>query len=204
MSYDPKISKEILVKAFSLLDEIIDEKGVRCHICVYGGSAFLMINEMRRMTGDVAYRILSISGLDERKDVALQEFRKAVVAVGEKLDLPKGWMNDAVKGFVSENEELVEGSDFACGALSVSSPSFEYLLAMKCMSMRSMEDSPHDRNDIKTLLNALEITSVEQVFAIIEKFYPIRQIQAKTMFGVEEIVEEVLAGKSNEKKSFDM
>ncbi len=191
MNSNTKITKEILSNAFSMLDEMLDKQGIRCHICIYGGSAFLMINEMRKMTGDVDYRILSINSLDGRKEFALQNFRKAVQTVGSNLDLPENWMNDAVKGFISQNEELIESKDYKCNALSVSSPSLEYLLAMKCMSMRSFEDSPHDKNDIKVLLNILKIQSSEQVFDIIEKFYPVQLIQAKTLFGVQELIDNI-------------
>ena len=86
----------------------------------------------------------------------MQKFRKSIAATGDELGIPEDWMNDAVKGFISENEELVDGKDYEYGELSVSSPSLEYLLAMKCMSMRSIEDSPHDRKDIKILLNLLK------------------------------------------------
>ena len=46
-----------------------------------------------------------------------------------------------------------------------------------------------DKDDVKFLIALLGITQAEDVFAILEKYYPRRQIKPATQFFVEELFE---------------
>lgn len=60
------------------------------------------------------------------------------------------------------------------------------MLAMKCISARW---DTSDRDDVIFLIRHLELTRPEQVFEIIEDYYPKRQIPVKTQFFIEEVLE---------------
>jgi len=63
----------------------------------------------------------------------------------------------------------------------------EYILAMKSLSARiDATDGP----DIVFLIKALKIRAIEEVFKIIEKYYPRRIIKPATQFFLEEVFSE--------------
>ena len=47
----------------------------------------------------------------------------------------------------------------------------------------------YDREDVRTLINVLGLTTPEEVFSIIEKYYPKNQIKPSTQYFIEEIFE---------------
>ncbi|MBQ7585080.1 MAG: hypothetical protein IJU40_02385 [Desulfovibrionaceae bacterium] len=189
-----KLDKIIINKALDLLAEKINENDLTCRICIYDDEAMLHIGGIRNKTNDVDFRVLNIKRLNKEYDFEeseIQTLRRLINEVAEELNLNSDWMNDGVKGFISENEDFSEEISYGDGILSVVYPSIEYLLAMKCVSMRNLNDSIHDREDIKNLLNILEINDCNKVYDIIELYYPVALIQPKTMYGIEEIVEKI-------------
>lgn len=66
----------------------------------------------------------------------------------------------------------------------------EYLLAMKCMSMRMGKDET-DIRDIRFLMNHLGLRNAEAVLAVVERYYPQNRIQPKTRFALEELCQEL-------------
>lgn len=117
------------------------------------------------------------------------EVREAARAVSQKLDLPEDWLNDGVKGFVSENEMFSRFSIPELDALAnlrVLWPSPEYILAMKCMAAR-IDDTATDRADAHFLINKLGLQSTAEVLEIVERFFPKDRIHIKTVYFIEEI-----------------
>jgi len=70
--------------------------------------------------------------------------------------------------------------------LRVWAPTANYLLAMKCISARF---DGHDRDDVMFLIDYLSLEKPQDVFSIIEKYYPKKQIPPKSQFLVEEFFE---------------
>lgn len=68
-------------------------------------------------------------------------------------------------------------------------PNPRYLFAMKCRAMRigGVEES-QDLQDIRNLAREIGITSAAQALHLVSEFYPDRVIQAKTRFGLEEML----------------
>jgi hypothetical protein len=66
----------------------------------------------------------------------------------------------------------------------------EYLLAMKCMSMRIGRDET-DIRDIRFLMKQLGLQTVESVLSIVEAYYPRNQISPKTRFAIEELCQQL-------------
>lgn len=64
----------------------------------------------------------------------------------------------------------------------------EYMLAMKSLSARI---DGTDSQDIKFLIKELKISTVDEVFKVIEKYYPRRIIKPATQFFLEELMDEI-------------
>ena len=63
----------------------------------------------------------------------------------------------------------------------------EYMLAMKSLSARI---DGTDSQDIKFLVKKMKLQSVEDVFKVIEKYYPRNVIKPATQFFLEEIFDD--------------
>ena len=71
--------------------------------------------------------------------------------------------------------------------LSVMTASPEYLLAMKCLSMRLGAEF-HDEADIRYLLRYLNITEPNAALDTVARYYPLDRIPQKTLYALEEIL----------------
>jgi hypothetical protein len=119
------------------------------------------------------------------------EIRTAAEAVAFQLGLPLDWLNDGVKGFLSETEETRRISIPELEVLQnlrIVWPTPEYLLAMKCMASRS-DDSSMDKEDVVFLFRQLGIKSEEQALEIVERFFPKERIHIKTHYFISESLE---------------
>jgi hypothetical protein len=63
-------------------------------------------------------------------------------------------------------------------------PEPDYLLAMKAIAARG---GTYDREDVLKLIEVTGLNSAEEVFAIIEKYYPKNQIKPATQYFIEEL-----------------
>jgi hypothetical protein len=72
--------------------------------------------------------------------------------------------------------------------LKVYAPEPDYLLAMKTLASR-VEST--DKKDILFLIDLLDLKTADEVFAILEKYYPRQQIKPATQFFVEELFEQI-------------
>jgi hypothetical protein len=63
----------------------------------------------------------------------------------------------------------------------------EYLLAMKCLSLRIGAEF-HDEDDVRYLLRHLDIGSYEQAVAVIARFYPLERFPQKTLYALGELL----------------
>ena len=177
------LSKEDIVSGLCRLDELAAVAGQRVEISLYGGAAMILaFDGMRQATYDV----------DAVIRVGRDFVRKAAKTIADERAWDEGWLNDAVKGFVAEIEEmrpLDTWADKKAGlVVQIAAP--EYLLAMKCMAMR-LDAGKHDVEDIKTLLAACRLTRTEDVLDLVERFYPDKQIPPKVSLGVTSILEEM-------------
>lgn len=177
------LSRDIIIKALKKLGGELEKQGLQGEIILTGGASMCLIHSARDMTKDID---------------ALYEPKTIINKISEKIakedNLPIDWLNDGVKGFVNEKIETMEFAKFR--ALKVASVTPEYLLAMKLMSARV---TGQDYSDIKFLLNKLNIKTVQEAQNIVEKFYPIKLILPKTMYVIEQSLEEI----QEEKKLYE-
>jgi len=160
------------------LSELLMQRGVVGEIALYGGAAMVLAHQSRLSTKDVDAVL-----------VPKRELYQAAREVASECGAEEDWLNDAVKGFLSERNETSLLLDFPGLKVFVASP--EYLLAMKCMSMRlGKEDT--DLKDVKFLLDHLGLHKAEDVLDLVSRYYPDERIQPKTRFAIEEICETLI------------
>ena len=170
--------KQILIYLAELSTEM-EKQNLKGEILLFGGAAMVLAFNARSSTKDVD---------------AIFRPKKEIYAISEKIahkhHLPEGWLNDSVKGFITSNS-FKQNLFIRHKNLSVYIPDPQYLLAMKCMSMRiGMESS--DIDDIKTLLKHLKIKKAEAVFRLLEKYYPQNKIPQKTFYAIDEILKKLI------------
>lgn len=166
------LKRDEILKYFSELNDILRKDSQLGEIGIVGGAAMCLVYKSRASTRDV-------DAIFEPSSV----IRDAAARVGTKYKLPKDWLNDGAKGFLAENfkrEVFLNLSN-----LSVWAPETSYMLAMKCISARW--DSL-DKDDVIFLMNQLKIKTAEEVFQLIESYYPKNLIPPKTQFFIEEIL----------------
>jgi len=133
------LSREDIIQNLKELGAKLKNRDMTGEILLTGGAAMCLVHSARDMTKD-------IDALYEPKELINQ----LAVQIAAEKDLPDDWLNDSVKGFVSENAPT---EDFLImDGLKVTVVSPEYLLAMKLISARYGEK---DAEDIRFLIKKL-------------------------------------------------
>ena len=159
-----------IVELLRKLAERLDARGLEGEMYVVGGAAIALAFDERRSTRDV-------DAVFEPK----RAIYDAAAEIAAELDLPEGWLNDAVKGFLS-------GSDpgatpvLELPGLRVATASPRILLAMKVLAHRAGEDD----DDIRLLAGQLGLTTASAVLAVATEVYGDR-LDAAARFFVEEV-----------------
>jgi len=110
--------------------------------------------------------------------------------VAEEMDLPKDWLNDGAKGFLSPQADFEKGALPQFSNLRLQTATPEYLLAMKVLASRAATLYDRgDRDDIALLLERLGIRSADAALAIVRRYYPETQLLPRSLYLLEEILE---------------
>ena len=155
------------------LNELNDELrliNIKGEVSLFGGAVMCLVYDARPATKDVDAIFKPVT-----------EIREAIKRIGVRHGLEENWFNDSVKGYWAEHKENVL---FSLSNLTVFVPEPDYLLAMKSIAAR---DTTYDREDVKLLIEYLGITTSEEIFSIIEKYYSRNQIKPATQYFIEEI-----------------
>lgn len=173
------LSKKQILLYLEELSAAMGRQNLKGEILLFGGAAMVLAFNARSATKDVD---------------AIFRPKKEIYAISkeiaDKYHLAEGWLNDSVKGFITSNS-FKQNLFIRYNNLSVYTPEAQYLLAMKCMSMRIGVESS-DIDDIKTLLKYLKIKKAEDVFQLIEKYYPQNKIPQKTFYAIDEILKKLI------------
>lgn len=176
-----KLDRPTMLAALEALNARLAEQGIAGELCIYGGATMVLAFNARLSTHD-------LDAVFEPPEA----IRQAAAQVGEELRLREGWLNDGVKGWVSDKAEFTDANLPQFSNLRLSRPGKKYLLAMKCLAARSAGfDLQGDKDDIVFLIRSLQLKSAEDVIRIVEEFYPAARILPKTRFMVEEIMSEM-------------
>lgn len=155
-------------------------------ILVVGGTYMVMKLSNRPATEDIDFMFLG-DKLDLTKlplTKQEREFRAAIKAVAKRKNLKQTWLNDDAGPFVKEYvSEPVRVYWRSFGPLNVYFTDNATMLVYKLMGF-----SPKQKPDVYALAQALEISSYEEVKAIVDRLVT-ETTQAE--FGVDETIEDL-------------
>jgi hypothetical protein len=161
-----------IIEYLRMVNEELEHRNCKGEICLYGGAVMCLVFDSRPSTKDVD---------------AIFEPSRLIKEIAQKVavekNLPDDWLNDGVKGFIVEHPRQVF---LELSNLTVFTADPEYLLAMKSLAARI--DST-DNGDIRFLIQKLGLVSPEQVFGVVQKYYPKNQIRPATQYFIEELFE---------------
>jgi hypothetical protein len=166
-------SKEIR-RLLDLLNAELGKAGVRGELFLVGGAVMCLAYNARGSTRDI-----------DALFRPAKQIREAATKVAAQAGVEPDWLNDAVKGFMSDAGEFRTFLEMDHLRIMVAQP--EYLLAMKCLSMR-IGAGFHDEDDVRFLLRYLNVESYERALEIITRFYPEDRFPQKTLYALEELV----------------
>lgn len=159
-------------RLFELLNEELAADAVVGELFLVGGAVMCLVYKARAATRDVdAFFRPS------------RQMREAAARVALRADIEPDWLNDAVKGFLSDHGEFDRFVEMDRLRVMVAQPA--YLLAMKCLSMRIGTEF-HDEEDVRFLLRYLNIEAYERALKHITRYYPLERFPQKTLYALED------------------
>ena len=175
------LSRDTILTAFAQLSGELGKRGVLGELNVVGGAAMVLAFNARTATKDVD-AIFAPSA----------DVREAAAVVATNLELPPDWLNDAVKGFLSPAGDFAPVPSIDLPNLRVQAPTPEYMLAMKVLAARTgAAGEKGDAQDIGFLIRLLGITGADSVLAIVSRYYDPSRILPRSIYLVDEIIEEL-------------
>lgn len=175
------LTREQIVRALEMLSDELVKRGVTGELCLFGGTVMVLAFTARVSTKDV-------DALFHPSPI----IREIARHIADAQQLPPDWLNDGVKGFVSQQHRITTGNLPQFPNLRLTMPVPEYLLAMKCMAARigTSSGEASDVADIVFLIRQLKLASPSAVLDIVTSYYPADRIQVKTKYLIEGLFEE--------------
>ncbi|HEX5208091.1 MAG TPA: hypothetical protein VFW10_09910 [Steroidobacteraceae bacterium] len=161
-------------RLLELLNEDLRQTDTQAEVFLVGGAVMCLAYDARPSTQDVDAVFRPVSSV-----------RESAARVAVRANLDPHWLNDAVKGYLSEHADFAPFLEL--DHLRVMVAQAEYLLAMKCLAMRIGAEF-HDEADVRYLLRHLDIDSYHSALAVITKYYPAARFPQKTLYALEEIL----------------
>lgn len=161
-------------RLFDLLNEELRKSDAQAELFLVGGAVMCLAYQARPSTQDVDALFRPAA-----------EVRSAAARAAARARLDPNWLNDGVKGFMSALGDFAPYLELDHLRVMVAQP--EYMLAMKCLSMRLGKEF-RDEDDIRYLLRHLDIRSVEQALATVTRYYPLDRFPQKTLYTLEELL----------------
>ena len=166
-----ELSRADIKKYLYTLNDKLKNIGEHGELILFGGAVMSLVHDFRKSTED-------IDAIYSPKEI----INKISEEIAEEFSLNKNWLNDSVKGFIFskiEKEILLNMSNLRVYAVAP-----DYMLAMKLTALRR---DTKDIEDIKFLLEYLDIKYKEDLYNLLHKYIPERMINIKTKFFIEEI-----------------
>lgn len=174
MDRERALDRDEILRLLELLSEELAAAGVEGEAYLVGGAVMCLALEARPATRDV-------DGFFR----PAKEIREAAARVAARAGAPQGWLNDAVKGYLSSRGDYDRYLAFPNLRVFVARP--EYLLAMKCAAMRLGEEF-RDLDDVRYLLRYLNLSDPEEALAIVTSYFDPDQLPPKTRRVLEELL----------------
>ena len=163
-----------LRRLFALLNDELAGAQVEGELYLVGGAVMCLAYATRPSTQDVD-AFFRPAG----------EVRVAAARVALRAGLPPDWLNDAVKGYLSERGDFRAWLELSHLRVLIAQP--EYLLAMKCLAFRIGAEF-HDEDDIRYLLRHLGIASYDKALDVLTRYYPLERFPQKTLYALGELL----------------
>ena len=175
------LTGEAIIRGLESLSDELGRQGIIGEICLFGGTVMVLAFTSRLTTKDV-----------DAIFQPAQIIRELASRISEEQSLPADWLNDGVKGFLSDRHETTTGNLPQFPSLRLTMPVPEYLLAMKCMAARiggTLGESS-DVTDIRFLISHLSLQSSHEVLNLVARYYPINRFSVKTQYLIEGLFED--------------
>lgn len=172
-----RLTRERILELLEALDRELTADDVTGELYLVGGAVMCLVFQARPATRDVDAYFQPAAVL-----------RAAAKRVAKAEALEDDWLNDAVKGYLSETAQFATFLERDHLRVFVARP--EYLLAMKCLAMR-LGPEFHDEADVRYLLRHLGISSYHEAVEVITAYYPLDRFPQKTLYALEEIIEDM-------------
>jgi hypothetical protein len=169
-----KLTRADIRRLFALLDEELATDDVVGEVYLVGGAVMCLALGARPATRDV-------DGVFK----PAARVREAAARVAARDGVPDRWLNEAVKGYLGTGGDFDPFLDLPHLKVFVARP--EYLLAMKCASLRLSEEF-HDLDDVRYLLRYLNVTTADEAWAIVTRYFDERQLLPKTRLALDELL----------------
>lgn len=174
MSDPTKLTRADIARLLELLAAELASAGAEGEIYLVGGAVMCLVFDARPATRDV-----------DAYFRPTRTIRLAAARVAAQEGVPETWLNDAVKGFLSPRGEFDPYLELPSLRVFTARP--EYLLAMKCVSMRLGEEF-RDLDDVRYLLRYLNISNAETALEIVARYFDDDMIAPKTRLALEELI----------------
>lgn len=170
---DPLFDRSDIRRAFDALAAKLQHRNVIGQVHVYGGAAMLLAyNPDRAATRDI--------------DAHFAPDRPVVAAIREIANenrWPTTWLNNQAASYLARTPG--EGDrvyDHPHLQVNVTPP--DHLLAMKTLAVRAARDA----DDIAVLLDHLHITSADEVWLIVDRFFPDTPRPARSVALIDDLI----------------
>jgi predicted nucleotidyltransferase len=169
-----QLTRADIRRLLELLDSELATDGAEGEIYLVGGAVMCLVLDARPATRDVDafFRPTRL-------------VRQAAARVARREGMPETWLNDAVKAFLSPRGDFDPYLELPHLRVFTARP--EYLLAMKCASMRLGEEF-RDLDDVRYLLRYLNVSTVEAALEIVARYFDEDALPAKTRLALEELL----------------
>jgi hypothetical protein len=176
------LDRDKLLAAFDEIGRAAIAASTQLEIAVYGGSALMLASNFRFNTEDV-----DISAIQRPWPKWLEE---TVDRLAQLNGWDKDWFNDGVAFHLSARADRA-GDHFEFGTfpqegetpgLIVYVPTASYMLALKLKAMRINDPGrgEQERLDILNLMRVLGIQTVDEVIAVLTRYFPVSGASAES------------------------
>ena len=149
-----ELTKKEMLKYFEELNNRLARREKYGEIIIAGGAALTLVFNAREST-------LDIDALFHPSE----DMRQIIESMANDYELPPDWLNDGVKGYITDKMKFEEFLKYS--HLTISNVDAESLLAMKLIAARV---NTKDMDDSIFLMNALGVKAEKDLFDIIEMY----------------------------------
>ena len=170
------LSRQDIERLLELLNEELRSASVKGEVYLVGGAVMCLVFGARDSTHDV-----------DGYFKPTKTIREAAARVAVEAGVNENWLNDGVKGYLSEKGSFSEHLELS--NLKVFCADANYLLAMKCLAMRIGEEF-QDLDDIRYLLRHIGLRKYEDALEVVTRYYPLERFPQKALYALEELLED--------------